>query len=109
VRVSGEVGQGPREVSEQDFLARHPVARALAIAGDQSSSMPDARAVEGLLASARELMLADPEFVPESWSAYVVVPESVEFWQAAAGRNQVRLRYRRGAAGDSWERDLIWP
>ena len=113
VRVYGEVRPGPREVSEQDFLARHPVARAQAIAGEQSQPMPGTEQVAGLLASARELILIDPQFVPETWSAFVIEPQTVEFWQAAAGNEQVRLRYRREMAGpisaSGWARELLWP
>ncbi len=107
VRVRGTVRRGPREVSEQDFLARHPVARAQAIAGKQSEPLPEEDTVQRLLASARELLQVNPEFVPETWTAYIVVPDSIEFWQAAAGHEQVRLHYRLRI--DEWVRERLWP
>nr|WP_316305256.1 pyridoxamine 5'-phosphate oxidase family protein [Clavibacter michiganensis] len=42
IRATGPVFHGDREVSERDFLARHPASRAEVIAGDQSEPMPDA-------------------------------------------------------------------
>lgn len=107
VRVAGNVRIGPREVSERDFLARHPIARAQALAGEQSRPLPAGDRVEGLLASARELLQVNPEFVPPTWEAYIVVPEWVEFWQATAGHEQIRLRYRR--AQGEWLRERLWP
>lgn len=107
IRVSGVAEPGPREVSNQDFLARHPLARAQAIAGDQSEPMPDSAHVSSLLASASELIAAIPDFVPPSWTAYVVRPRSIEFWQATANRDQLRLRYLAGDTG--WSHERIWP
>ena len=50
------------------------------------------------MASASELIAVDPLFVPADWTAYVLEPTSVEFWQAS-GHDQIRLRYTRSAAG----------
>ena len=107
IRVVGAVRAGPRAVSEQDFRARHPVARAQAIAGDQSEPMPDGETVEKRIEDARDLLESDPDLVPETWNAYIVEPETVEFWQAAPGHEQLRLRYRR--EGDGWVGERLWP
>ncbi len=104
VRITGTVEPGPRDVSETDFLQRHPNARATAIASDQSQPMVDAQAK---LAAARHLIEGEPGFVPDSWTAYRLVPASIEFWQAERERDQVRLRYRRD--DDGWERQILWP
>jgi pyridoxamine 5'-phosphate oxidase len=104
VRVVGTARPGPREASERDFLARHPGARAEAIAGIQSEPVLDE---EAALAAARALIAADESYVPSDWHAYVVEPESVEFWQAGADHSQTRLRYDR--RGDDWNRQVIWP
>jgi pyridoxamine 5'-phosphate oxidase len=104
IRIVGRVEPGPREVSAQDFLQRGAPARARAIAGRQSEPVEDFTAH---LAPALALVKAEPEFVPESWVAYRVIPDSVEFWQAERERDQVRLRYRRD--GDRWNTDILWP
>ena len=106
VRVSGSVKPGPRAVSEQDFLARHPLARAQAIAGEQSTTLPGAKETAALVASASEQIEPDPLFVPADWTAYVLEPTSVEFWQAS-GHDQIRLRYTRSPGG--WTHERLWP
>ena len=110
VRVVGTVREGPRAVSERDFLARHPTARARAIAGDQSTPLPDAETVHAKMDAARHLLTQTPDFVPESWAALVVEPEVVEFWQAADGHEESRLRYRStgGAPGVDCVRERLW-
>ncbi|HEY5321061.1 MAG TPA: pyridoxal 5'-phosphate synthase [Galbitalea sp.] len=104
VRITGAVERGPRDVSERDFLQRSPSARARAIAGRQSEPVED---FEAHLAPARELVAAHPEHVPDAWTAYRVIPDSVEFWQAERERDQVRLRYLR--VRGEWDKQLLWP
>lgn len=104
VRITGAVEQGPRDVAEHDFLQRHPNARARAIAGRQSEAVEDFAAH---LAPATKRVETDPDFVPETWVAYRLIPTSIEFWQAERERDQVRLRYRKSPTG--WARDILWP
>lgn len=105
VRVTGAVRPAPAEVSAADFLARHPVARAGAIAGDQSA--PRGEDAEARLEAAGELVAQHPETVADSWTAWILEPQSVEFWQATPDRDQLRLRYDRTAGG--WEKTRLWP
>jgi len=104
IRMVGTVEPGARAVSERDFLARQPSARARAIAGRQSEPIED---FDAHLKPALKKIEAHPDFVPADWVAYRVTPWSVEFWQAERERDQVRLRYLREHAG--WVKDLLWP
>jgi len=45
--------------------------------------------------------------MPDFWGGYVLVPETVEFWQAGTFRLHDRLRYRRHGAG--WVIERISP
>lgn len=107
VRIAGSVKKGPREVSEADFLSRHPRARAGALAGHQSQPEPSSAEKQAALTAAIEAIDADPTLVPNAWNAYVVRPEMIEFWQAGANREETRLSYTR--AENSWNSQLIWP
>lgn len=104
IRLVGTVEEGPRSVSEQDFLQRRPSARARVIAGRQSEPVED---FERHLRIGQNRLDADPDFVPADWVAYRLTPWSVEFWQAERAREQVRLRYLREA--DGWVKHLLWP
>jgi len=107
VRITGSVEKGPREVSVVDFLARKPAARAAAIAGPESEVLASPEKFAERVAEAQLILDFKPDFVPDEWTAYLVRPEQIEFWQAARDRDQVRLRYQRD--GSQWLRDLLWP
>ena len=107
MRITGSIEKGPREVAVADFLARKPAARAAAIAGPESEVLPNPETFAARVAEAQLILDFKPDFVPDEWTAYLVRPEQIEFWQAARDRDQVRLRYQRD--GSSWQRDLLWP
>ena len=104
IRLVGTVEEGPRAISENDFLQRQPSARARAIAGRQSEPIEN---FDAHLKPALAKLAANPDFVPVDWVAYGLTPWSVEFWQAERERDQVRLRFLREQAG--WMKDLLWP
>jgi len=48
--------------------------------------------------------------MPDFWGGYLIVPETVEFWQSRPSRLHDRLRYRRSAAAVSgWEIERLSP
>lgn len=104
IRVRGPVTQGSVEENDADFRRRHPTARALVLAGEQSAVLPAAESVSA--AVERELSGIDHKGSP-AWTVYTVAPERVEFWQADSERRHTRLRYER--AGDGWRREILWP
>jgi len=107
IRVSGTVEAGSRELARSDFLRRHPNARAIAAVGTQSQPIGSDVEYAAAIAEQQARIAADPEYVPEEWVAYLLRPQTWEFWQAARERDQVRLRYRRVDGG--WSRDILWP
>lgn len=104
VRVRGVAQRTPAAESAEDFLARHPHARAIALAGQQSAVYPDDATQAELLTQA---MSADAGTVSPHWSVWTVIPKSVEFWQGDPSRNHQRLRYIRN--DHTWEKQRLWP
>jgi len=49
----------------------------------------------------------DPVPMPDFWGGYLLVPDTVEFWQAGAFRLHDRLRYRRDGA--AWVIERLSP
>jgi pyridoxamine 5'-phosphate oxidase len=45
--------------------------------------------------------------MPDFWGGYLLVPDTVEFWQSGASRLHDRLRYRRD--GDGWTIERLSP
>jgi pyridoxamine 5'-phosphate oxidase len=45
--------------------------------------------------------------MPDFWGGYLLVPDTVEFWQSGADRLHDRLRYRRD--GDGWAIERLSP
>jgi len=107
IRVVGSIEKGPREVSEKDFLARKPAARAAAIAGPESEILESQQKFLQRVEDAKAILDFRPDFVPDEWTAYLVKPAAVEFWQASRDRDQIRLRYSRDSSG--WAKNLLWP
>ncbi len=101
IRIRGKVLPGSVEENQSDFKRRHPDARALVKAGDQSSVMGSTTEVRDAVA------LADVPDSDPSWTVYNVAAHSVEFWQADHQRLHTRVRYVRQNEG--WTRELLWP
>jgi len=102
VRVVGTVERGSPEESAADFLERGVHARAGVIAGHQSEPVSAAeRDVDAALER------AESGEVSADWIAYVLRPETIEFWQASTTREHTRLRYKRLETG--WTTDILVP
>jgi pyridoxamine 5'-phosphate oxidase len=101
VRVEGAVHREPAEVAAADFLARPESSRVSTLVGHQSEVLT---APEDY-AAARAAV--SPDEVAADWAVWVLMPSSVEFWQASSDRVHTRVRYR--PATDGWSRDALWP
>ncbi|WP_037367473.1 pyridoxine/pyridoxamine 5'-phosphate oxidase [Amycolatopsis orientalis] len=107
VRVRGLVVPAAPEVSAADFLDRPPASRAEAYVGHQSEVLSDPAKLAEAAAAAADWVAENPDVAPETWTRYLIQPESVEFWQASHDRKHLRVRYRREPAG--WVRERLWP
>lgn len=107
VRIRGGVSTGTTEENDADFQRRHPVARALVLAGSQSSPLQDRAELDAAVESQVERIEATEGLASTTWTVFTVAPDAVEFWQADQERRHARLLYTR--FGEGWRRELLWP
>lgn len=107
VRLRGEVRTAGAEESGADLRVRSTGALASALVGRQSEVLRSAEELAEASAAAWERARREPDTEAPSWTAYTLVPDEVEFFQGDAGRQHVRLRYRR--EGSLWVQELLWP
>ncbi|MBE0009994.1 MULTISPECIES: pyridoxal 5'-phosphate synthase [unclassified Arthrobacter] len=108
IRIRGAVRPAGTGENDADFRRRHPVARALVLAGEQSSVLRSREELDDAVATQVQRLEGDgPTPGSVTWTVYTLSPDSVEFWQADPERRHLRLRYARDGAG--WSRTLLWP
>ncbi len=107
VRVRGVAERAPSEAAAGDFLARHPQARTIALAGQQSAVVSYDSAPEELARQAAAAIEVEKGAVSQHWAVWTVMAQSIEFWQEDPNRKHQRLRYVRTATG--WEKQRLWP
>lgn len=107
VRIRGAVSTGTTQENDADFQRRHPVARALVLAGAQSTVVRSRDDVDTAVAEQVRRLEAAGGLASTTWTVFTVAPDAVEFWQADQERRHTRLLYTR--FGEGWRRELLWP
>lgn len=91
VNFLGRVHRLSAEKSDEIFALRPKSAQAVAVVSQQSAEMVSE---EVLKDKVQQLMDASSEIKrPETWYAYQLVVESIEFWHGSVDRFHQRLRY----------------
>jgi len=111
VIVMGRAERLPREESAAYFRSRPHGSQIGAWASRQSAVIPGREELENRFS---ELAIKWPEPdsvpVPDFWGGYLVIPDSVEFWQGRPDRLHDRLRYTRETGPpDHWLRERLAP
>jgi pyridoxamine 5'-phosphate oxidase len=111
VTVEGTVRMLSKEESEPYFHSRARGSQIGAWASRQSTVLSSRAELDERVAELNERWPAGTEVpMPDFWGGYLIVPESIEFWQSQASRLHDRLRYRRSAgAAPGWEIERLSP
>jgi pyridoxamine 5'-phosphate oxidase len=108
VTVEGSVSTLSREDSEQYYRSRARGSQLGAWASRQSQVIGSRAELDDRMAEL-EQRWAPPATIPmpDFWGGYLLVPETVEFWQAGRFRLHDRLRYR--CRDDGWTIERLSP
>ena len=108
VRITGSVRRLGEADNDRYFASRPRGSRIGAWSSPQSQVLAGREDLDRLVAET-EARFAGVEDVPrpEFWGGYLVVPDSIEFWQGRVNRLHDRLRYRRD--GERWLLERLAP
>lgn len=107
VRLTGSVHRVSADETAAYFHSR-PRGSQLGAWASPQSQVITSRAVLVRAYADAEARFADVEVpVPDHWGGYLLMPDSVEFWQGRPDRLHDRLRFRRD--GDDWTLERLAP
>jgi pyridoxamine 5'-phosphate oxidase len=107
VLVTGRVDRISGAESDAYYATRPVASRLAAWASRQSRPISGREELERAYAEAEEAQGDDP-VRPPFWGGYVLVPETIEFWESRPNRLHERLRYTREPDA-SWRAEPLAP
>jgi pyridoxamine 5'-phosphate oxidase len=109
VRIEGLVEELSMDESDAYFASRPKGSRIGAWASPQSTVIADRRILEERVEHFAGQYPGEEVPRPSFWGGYRVLPLCIEFWQGRASRLHDRIRFRREALNDPWERERLAP
>ena len=106
ILVTGDVERVSEAESDAYYATRPVGSRLAAWASRQSRPISGREELERAYEAAEQAHGEDP-LRPPFWGGYVLVPETIEFWESRPSRLHERLRYIREA--DGWTLEHISP
>lgn len=107
VRITGLVERTGDDVSDAYFAARPRRAQLCSSASPQSRRIDSRAQLERMVDALTAATGDGPVVRPQHWGGYVLVPQTVEFWQGRDGRLHDRFRYAR--EGEGWQLERLAP
>jgi len=108
IRIRGRVQRIADEESDTYFASRPQGAQLAAWASPQSQSIPNRGDLEKRYAQVVERFTDAQIPRPTFWGGYILVAESIEFWQGRENRLHDRIRFRRDRDG-RWTKQRLAP
>jgi pyridoxamine 5'-phosphate oxidase len=107
VLVTGTVERISEAESDAYYATRPVGSRLAAWASRQSRPISGREELERAYAEVEQAHGEDPPR-PPFWGGYLLLPETIEFWESRPNRLHERLRYTRGSKGE-WEAGQLAP
>jgi pyridoxamine 5'-phosphate oxidase len=106
VLVTGRTERLPERESDDYYRSRPVGSRLAAWASHQSRPLRDRAELEQAFAESDASYGEDPPR-PPYWGGFLLVPETIEFWESRENRMHDRIRYTRDSAG--WQLERLAP
>jgi pyridoxamine 5'-phosphate oxidase len=109
VTVEGSVRPLSTQESEPYFHSRERRSQIGAWASRQSTVLASRAVLDDRVAELEQRWAGTEVPMPDFWGGYLIVPDTIEFWQSRANRLHDRLRYRRTSSGEAWDIERLSP
>jgi len=107
VRIEGKATRVKASESDIYFNSRPLESRIGAIISPQSKVISGRAELEKEYLRVAEINRLEEITRPDYWGGYVVIPDSIEFWQGRSGRLHDRIRFRKD--GSNWIKERLAP
>ena len=95
IRIEGQIKKVDAEVSNKYFSSRSRLSQLGAHASNQSKVIKDYDELTDKLNSLEEKYKDQDIPRPDHWGGFIVVPDTIEFWQGHDGRLHDRLKFKK--------------
>ena len=99
VRVEGKIEKADKVMSDKYFNSRSRLSQLSAHASKQSQVIKNYDELTDKLNSLEEKFKDQDIPRPDHWGGFIVIPETIEFWQGHDGRLHDRLKFKKEHSG----------
>lgn len=107
IRIEGKVERLTREESEKYFYSRPYKSQIGALASHQSQVVESRKQLEERFNQLSDQYEEGKVPMPEWWGGFILIPDSIEFWQGRTSRLHDRIKYVKEE--ESWQIQRLSP